>query len=110
MFYNAWAPPTENPISTDKLIYGHYCNNDNVQAILNMDSTAFENAVVICKYGGGAGRPDKARGFLYKTLESVFYDRIKNEKQQEKISVGQECETLWCGCCAYFLRSLRFFR
>lgn len=59
MFYNAWAPPTETPVSTPKLVYGHYCNPDNIQTILNLDANALTDAVVICKYGGGAGRPDK---------------------------------------------------
>ncbi|CAG5105160.1 Oidioi.mRNA.OKI2018_I69.chr1.g1888.t1.cds [Oikopleura dioica] len=61
MFYNAWAPSTEAPISTSKLVYGHYCNEDNVNWLLDQDSDIFDGAVVICKYGGGAGRPDKGK-------------------------------------------------
>ena len=34
MFYNAFAPPLEAPVSTTKLVYGHYCNPENVQWLL----------------------------------------------------------------------------
>ncbi|CBY22313.1 unnamed protein product [Oikopleura dioica] len=61
MFYNAFAPPTEAPIKTSKLVYGHYCNADNVQWLLGQDPNILDGAVVICKYGGGAGRPDKGK-------------------------------------------------
>ena len=61
MFYNAWAPPTEGLLETTKLVYGHYCNTENVQTLRDIQVDIFEGAIVMCKYGGGAGRPDKAK-------------------------------------------------
>ena len=46
---------------TEKVVYGHYCNPANVQTLLDLDENIFEGSIVICKYGGGAGRPDKAK-------------------------------------------------
>lgn len=61
MFYNVWAPPTEATEVTTKVVYGHYCNTGNVQTLLALDPDIFKGAIVMCKYGGGAGRPDKAK-------------------------------------------------
>ena len=63
MFFNAWAPPTEGPtgVTSNKLIYAHYCSAGNVQTLLDVDHEVFSGAVVLCKYGGGAGRADKAK-------------------------------------------------
>ena len=61
MFYNAFAPPLEAPVTTTKLVYGHYCNTENVEWLLGQNENIFTDSVVICKYGGGAGRPDKGK-------------------------------------------------
>ncbi|CAG5106093.1 Oidioi.mRNA.OKI2018_I69.chr1.g2679.t1.cds [Oikopleura dioica] len=90
MFYNAFAPPTENPISTSKLVYGHYCNPDNVQWLLSQDPDIFQDSVVICKYGGGAGRPDKGRNVKPYGAQAVLIFSDPHDASDENDKVFPE--------------------